>query len=85
MIYKGFFIDAFEQEPGKWRARVTRANGRPSRKSRRRRRREFVTSVDQSSAVEAMKMAMEAVDAGSFFRNVERRAEKFWRLSTSSD
>jgi hypothetical protein len=84
MNYRGFLIDAFEHELGKWRARITRANGRPLR-SRSRRPREFVTSVDESSAVEALKLAMEAVDAGSFFRNVMRRGEKFWRLSRSSD
>ena len=29
MQYKGFEITAFEQTPGKWRARIIRANGKP--------------------------------------------------------
>jgi hypothetical protein len=29
MQYKGLDITAFEAEPGQWRARIVRANGRP--------------------------------------------------------
>jgi hypothetical protein len=79
-----FLISAFEQGPGKWSARIGRAHGRPL-KSRDGRLREFVTSVDQSSAVAASIMAMEAADAGSFSRNTKRRTERFLRLSASSE
>ena len=60
MQYKGFEITAFEQRPGKWCARITRANGKPFKA---RKLREFVTGIDHSSAIEALKIAMEAVDA----------------------
>jgi hypothetical protein len=70
MLYKGFLIDAFEQEPGKWRARV---------KSPHRRLGEFSTSVDLPSAVEALRWAMEAIDNGYFSRDAERETERFSR------
>jgi hypothetical protein len=84
MKYKTFIIDVLEQEPGKWRARVTREHGRPL-KSRRRKLREFVSSVDYSSAVEAMAFAMEMVDAGTFTRSTERSTERYWRLLSKTD
>jgi len=71
MRYKGFLISAFEQEPGKWRARIVRRHG-GLLKSTRRRSREFVTSGELSSAVEALTCAMKAIDAGYFSRNAEK-------------
>ena len=29
MEYKQFIVKAFEQKPGKWRARIKRSDGRP--------------------------------------------------------
>jgi hypothetical protein len=85
MRYKGFLIVAFEQEPGKWRAQIGRAHGRPLKSTDDRRLQEFATSIEHSSAVEALTMAMEAVDAEFFSRNAKQRIDKYWRLSASSD
>src|SRR5262249_33256625 len=77
MQYKGLEITVFEQEPGKWHARIVAANGRPS-KGDDRQLLEFVTSA---SAVDALTLAMEAVDAaGLIFRNADRGMERFWRV-----
>ena len=77
MQYKGLEITAFEQEPGKWRARVVGANGRRL-KIKDQQLLEFVTS---SSAVDALTSAMEAVDAaGLFFGDTNRKPERFWRV-----
>lgn len=78
MIYKRFIIDAFEQEPGRWRACVRRANGRPLKATGRTRLERFVTA-DAASPNAAMIMAMAAIDAGSFSRPTARSTEKFWR------
>ena len=77
MQYKGLEITVFEQEPGKWHARIVSANGRPL-KGDDRQLLEFVTSA---SAVDALTLAMEAVDAaGLIFRNADRGMERFWRV-----
>jgi len=83
MKYKTFRINVFEQEPGKWRARITRAHRRPLKPTKN--LGEFTTSVDHSSAVEAMTKAMEMVDAVSFSRNIERTTEKHWRCLSKAD
>jgi hypothetical protein len=80
MQYKGLEITAFEQEPGKWRARIVAANGRPL-KGDDRKLLELVTSANLASAVDALTLAMEAVDAaGLLFRNADRGMERFWRV-----
>jgi hypothetical protein len=84
MQYKTFLIEAFQPEDGKWRARIIRAHRRPL-KSADPKRREFITSVDCSSAVEALTMAMETVDAGCFSGNAEPSTEKYWRLLSKAD
>ena len=77
MQYKGLEITVFEQEPGKWHARIVAANGRPL-KGDDRQLLEFVTGA---SAVDALTLAMEAVDAaGLIFRNADRGMERFWRV-----
>ena len=77
MKYKTFLIDVFEQEPGKWRAQITRAHGRPLNSMNR--KREFVTNAEHISAAEALMKAMEVIDTGYFSRVTERSTEKFWR------
>jgi hypothetical protein len=80
MQYKGLEITAFEQGPGKWRVSIVRANGRPL-KTNDRQLLESVTSADLSSAVDALILAMEAIDAaGLFFENTNRKLERFWRV-----
>src|SRR6516225_11815777 len=79
MQYKRLEITAFEQEPGKWRARIVAANGRPL-KDDDRQLRQLLESVTGATAVDALTLAMEAVDAaGLFFRNADREIERFWR------
>jgi hypothetical protein len=79
--YKQFIIDAYEREPGKWRARVRRASGRPLIAGAGRPL-VFVTAVDTASDAGAMSMAIEAIDAGAFSRATRRSSEKFWRRTT---
>jgi hypothetical protein len=83
MKYKAFLIDVFEQKPGKWRARITRAHDRFLNYTSR--KREFVTSAQHSLAAEALMKAMEVIDAGFFSRNTERSTEKFWRRLSKVD
>jgi hypothetical protein len=66
--YKEFFVKAFEQRPGKWRARVKRLDGKPLIAARRDRTRvdEFVTSSDSSMAEDALLTAIAAIDSGAF-------------------
>jgi len=80
MQYKGLYITAFEQAPGNWRASIVRANGRPL-KANEQQLLESATSANSSSAIDALTLAMEAVDAaGLFFRNTNRETERFWRV-----
>ena len=77
MQYKGLEITAFEHEPGKWRARIVAANGRPLRPDDRK----LLEPVTSATAVDALTLAMEAVDAaGLFFHNADRGTERFWRM-----
>jgi hypothetical protein len=77
MQYKGFEITAFEETPGKWRARIVRANGKPLR-SNHRKLVKTLASTNLPSAVDALTLALEVVDAaGLFFRNVDRERSVF--------
>jgi len=77
MQYKGLEITAFEQTPGKWRASIVRANGKPLEGNNR----QLLESVTSATAVDALTLAMEAIDAaGLFFRNADRGMERFWRV-----
>src|SRR5262249_12442322 len=78
--YKGLEITVFEQEPGKWHARIVAANGRPL-KGDDRQLLETLTSANLSSPVDALTSAMQAVDAAALsFRNISRDPERFWRV-----
>ena len=80
MQYKGLEITAFEQQPGKWRARIVAASGRLL-KGNDRQLLASVTSADLSSAVDALTLAMEAIDAAGFlFGKTSRKSERFWRV-----
>src|SRR5271169_2772558 len=67
---KQFIVEAFEREPGKWRASVRRADGKPVRIIARTRTKldKFVTGVDATTAEAALRMAIAAIDAGAFSR-----------------
>jgi hypothetical protein len=84
MQYKGLEITAFEETPGKWRARIVRANGKPLRGNHRKLGKtlastnQTLASTNLSSAVDALTLALEAVDAaGLFFRNVDRQRSMY--------
>jgi hypothetical protein len=74
--YKEFFVKAFEQQPGKWRARVKRCDGRPLMVVGHNRVKieEFVTSPDSLTPDDALVRAIMAIDAGAFSRRGESTA-----------
>jgi hypothetical protein len=61
MEYKRFTIKTIEREPGKWRASIQRANGRPLWAGRAKIR-HFVTGIDATTPQRAMHMALAAID-----------------------
>ena len=80
MQYKGFEITAFELRPGKWRARIVRANGRRL-ETNEQQLLKSVTSAKLSSALDALTLAMEVIDAaGLFFANTYPKPERYWRV-----
>jgi hypothetical protein len=74
MDYKQFTITAFERSNGKWRARVWRIKRRPFSA---RKLKPFEIKKDSASAEDALKVAMEAIDAGVF--PPRQRPERYWR------
>jgi hypothetical protein len=84
MEYKQFVIKSLEHKPGRWRARIWRANGKPLRAVGRKNLEQFVTTLDAPTPVAAMLMAMRVVDAGTFSRDTEAYTEKFWRRQRRS-
>jgi hypothetical protein len=83
MEYQGFVVDAFERDPGKWRAKISRSSGKPVITGRKRIWR-FVTGIDATTAPAALLMALEAIDAGAFTRAAPL-PEKFWRRNGHGD
>jgi hypothetical protein len=77
MEYLGFVVEAFEQGPDKWRAKILRSSGKPLITGRKRIWR-FVTGVDATTAPAALLMALDAIDAGTF-SCAAPLPEKFWR------
>ena len=73
MQYKGLEITAFEETPGKWRARIVRANGKPLKGNHRKLLKalastnQTLASTNLPSAVDALTLALEAVDAAGLF------------------
>ena len=61
MQYKGLEITAFEETPGKWRARIVRANGNHRKLAK------TLASTNRPSAVDALTLALEAIDAAGLF------------------
>ena len=77
MKYQGFVVEAFEQKPGKWRAKILRSSGKPLITGRKRIW-QFVTGIDATTAPAALLMALEAIDAETF-SSAAPLPEKFWR------
>ena len=59
-----FQIEVFAREPGKWRASIRRSDGSKVRVGDIRFDR-FITSVDTSTADQALQLARKAIDAGA--------------------
>jgi hypothetical protein len=78
MEYKGFYISTYEREPEKWRARIQRVRDLPA--SRRKKFVEYITDNDARTAAQALKIAIAAIDGGSFFTRSKRATERFWRI-----
>jgi hypothetical protein len=83
MEYKRFVVRALEREPGKWRACIRRADGKPVNVIRGKKLEQFVTGLDAPTAVAAIFMAMTSIDAGTFARD-RVATEKFWRRRARS-
>ena len=73
MQYKGLEITAFEETPGKWHAKIVRANGNHRKLAKTlASTNQTLASTNLPSAVAALTLALEAVDAaGLCFRNVD--------------
>lgn len=75
--YKQYTINVFEREPGRWRARVRRTafvRGRAKLI-------EFISQNDSSTAVDAMTVAINAIDVGEFSPPSRRTLKRFGRLT----
>ena len=77
MEYLGFVVEAFEQGPGKWRAKILRSSGKPLITGRKRIW-QFITGADAATPSAALLMALDAIDAGTF-SCAAPLPEKFWR------
>lgn len=67
MEYRAFVIQAFEPEPGRWRARIRRADGKAMMLAADKKRlTQFVTGLDATTAEAALLMAIAAIDAETF-------------------
>jgi len=87
MEYKQFVVRAFEQEPGKWRAKILRYNGEPLVTGRKRIV-QFITGIDRATPSAALLAALEAIDAGAFSRATslpEQRWHRRGQRSTAFD
>ena len=78
MEYNRFVVRAFEREPGKWRASIRRADGKPVKAIGGKKLEQSVTRFDARAADAAIRMAIAVIDAGTFARD-RAATEKFWR------
>ena len=68
MEYRHFIVNAFQQRPSKWRASVRRSDGTPLAVvgPHKAKIAQSVTHIDTLTAEDALRMAIEAIDAGAF-------------------
>jgi len=78
MEYKRFAVQAFEREPGKWRARIRRVDGEPVQLTGTDKLDQSITRADERTQAAALLMAMAAIAEGTFVRD-RAASEKFWR------
>jgi hypothetical protein len=64
--YKGFLIEPFETEPGRWRAEITRPDGRKIKTFPDGQEHDFIRTggAEAFSAQAAIKVAMRLIDGG---------------------
>jgi hypothetical protein len=62
--YKGYRIEPFEPEPGSWRARITRLDGKQLKTAVPPTKQAFLDTMDTVSYGHAVKLAKEAIDGG---------------------
>jgi hypothetical protein len=68
MEYQHFIVNVFQEGPRKWRAGVQRSDGRPLVVAGPHNVEiaQSITHVDSLTAEDALRMAIEAIDAGAF-------------------
>jgi len=59
--YMRFIVRAFERQPGKWRANIRRADGKPVKIIGRKKFEQSATCFDAPTAIAAIFMAMAAI------------------------
>ena len=82
MEYKHFVVSAFERLPNKWRARVSRTDGK-ALIANRHRSKNFVIDSDATTGAAALLLAMAAIDKGFISTADKTPIEKFWRRTPS--
>lgn len=83
MRYNRFVIEAFENKPGKWCARISRSEGTRLHFNGRWSACKAVTTTEVPTQAAALRAAMELIDAGSVTVTDKSPIEKFWRRSRS--
>ena len=78
MEYKHFAINAFERVAGKWRARVSRTDGK-ALLANGHRTKNFEIDCDATTGAAALLLAMAAIDRGFVSTAKKTPFEKFWR------
>ena len=68
MQYKGLEITAFEDTPGKWHAKIVRANGDHRKLAKTlASTNQTLARTNRPSAIDALTLALEAIDAAGLF------------------
>jgi hypothetical protein len=62
--YKGYRIEPFEPEPGRWRARITRLDGKELKTAVPPTAQAFLDTTDTVSYGHAVDLAKQAIDGG---------------------
>lgn len=83
MQYNRFVIEAFENKPGKWCARISRSEGTRLHFNGRWSACKAVTTTEVPTQAAALRVAMDLIDAGSVTVTDKSPIEKFWRRSRS--
>jgi hypothetical protein len=83
MEYRQFVIQAFEEVPGKWRAKISRSDGKPLTLNGQRAAHRFINGFSATTAANALLLAMEAIDRGTIATAEKAPIEKFWRRAST--